>query len=199
MHSSREAMIAKVNVQDPPVWHYVWNKVYKTSIIKENSIAFDISRKSGEDVAFNDDFLVASSNVYFLDRYLYLYDCSNATSLTRQKPQKTSTPTYEQALSTWQQELKRYEKLVRNSQHLCCHAECIERLQKDFCMYLFRLRNSTRQYDYHSQLMQDVRQFDDYEAVIKHLAAVRRQYAIGKLKGKFRQRIKKLMKLVLRE
>lgn len=47
--SSREAMIYKVNKPNP-IWHYLWNKCYKTSVIKENHINFHPELRMAEDV-----------------------------------------------------------------------------------------------------------------------------------------------------
>lgn len=198
--SSREAMIAKVNYPNPPIWHYVWNKIYKTTVIKDNGIAFDANRKSGEDVAFNDDFLVVAKNVYFLDKYFYLYDCSNTSSLTRNKKfSEQAIPSYERTLDTYRNELQRYQRLIANSQRLGCFNECVGQLRKAFCMYLYRLDISARGCDYHEKLMQAIRLFDDYDEMAKYYPVVKRKYITDKAKGKLRKSAKALLKYVLRE
>lgn len=198
LYSSREAMIAKVNVSDPPIWHYLWNKVYKTNIITDYSITFNAYRKSGEDVAFNDDYLAVSSNVYFLDKFFYLYDCNSSASLTRNRKTTDANPTFEQYSMVWKQELERYEKLVANSQRLGCFDECAGQLRRDFCMYLFKTERSTRQYDFYSDLKNLMRQFSDYEATIKYLPSVKRKYLIDRAKGRLRLIAKSLVKVVLK-
>lgn len=199
LHSSREAMITKVNVSDPPIWHYIWNKVYKTSIIREHSIIFNANRKSGEDVTFNDDYLAVSNNVFVLDKFFYLYDCSNASSLTRSRQTPVGTPTFEHYSIVWKQELERYKKLVANSQRLLCYDECICQLRKDFCMYIFKLERSTRHYDFHKDILNLIRGFDDYGEVIKYIPFVKRKQRIGKLKGNLRKVVKNTLKFLTRQ
>lgn len=198
LHTSREAMIAKVNYPDPPIWHYVWNKVYKTSIIKGNNIYFDAKMSSSEDVAFNDDFLAVSNNIYFLNNFLYLYDCTSYYSLTRQIASKNdATNSYEQVLKSYKRELQRYNKMVTISERLSCQTECIAKLRKDFCLYLYKLERSSRRCDYHTELMHTVRQFNDYSEIAKYLSEVKRNYIIGKAKSELRSIIKSMLKHLL--
>lgn len=68
-----------------PFWHYLWNKAYKASTIKENNISFNINMRSAEDVRFNQEFLTYANSYYVLTDYMYLYNCRNVTSLTRDR------------------------------------------------------------------------------------------------------------------
>ena len=82
--SAREAMCHKIKTSNP-IWHYLWNKCYKMSLIRDNQIKFDDGERSAEDVEFNRKYLRIVDKILFLDQYYYVYNCSNAHSLTSQK------------------------------------------------------------------------------------------------------------------
>ena len=42
----------------------IWNKVYRTKLIKENNITFDPEARKGQDVIFNVEILQLTSNIY---------------------------------------------------------------------------------------------------------------------------------------
>lgn len=50
-----------------PLFVYSWGRLFKSSIIKENGIFFDISLRTFEDVAFNFDYLKYTNTLFFLD------------------------------------------------------------------------------------------------------------------------------------
>lgn len=52
----------------------LWNKMYKSNIIKENKIFFDEKEKRGEDLLFNLDYIsYVKNNIYVVDELLYNY------------------------------------------------------------------------------------------------------------------------------
>lgn len=82
IYSCKDIALIKERSQSP-FWHYLWNKAYKASIIKDNNISFNINMRSAEDVRFNQEFLIHAKSYYVLTDYMYLYNCKNETSLTR--------------------------------------------------------------------------------------------------------------------
>ncbi|MER2227471.1 MAG: glycosyltransferase family A protein [Carnobacterium sp.] len=50
-----------------------WNKLYVSSIIKENQIYFPVGVKLGEDVVFNLNYFNQISHIKVIDKYLYHY------------------------------------------------------------------------------------------------------------------------------
>lgn len=60
-----------------------WNKVYKTSLIKENHLRFEEGISMGEDFRFNISFLEVSKNVAAFSSSLYQYNSDSANSLTK--------------------------------------------------------------------------------------------------------------------
>lgn len=82
MITSRDEVAYRKLKHPSPYWHYLWNKIYKTAIIKQNNIKFSEHLKNAEDVKFNNDFLKYSKNYYIITNYLYSYNCSNTNSLS---------------------------------------------------------------------------------------------------------------------
>ena len=66
-----------------PLFHYVWNKIYKRDIICNARIEFIPGKNSGEDVAFNNAYFRAVRTAYIVNETLYVYNCLNQSSLTR--------------------------------------------------------------------------------------------------------------------
>ncbi|MDD6489417.1 MAG: glycosyltransferase [Clostridia bacterium] len=60
--------------------HYIWNKVYKTEIIKNNGIMFDESLSLGEDFSFNCKYLCYCKRIFLSAEvgYSYFYRCSDS-------------------------------------------------------------------------------------------------------------------------
>ncbi len=52
----------------------IWNKIFKTSIIRENNIVFNKDRGHGEDWEFVLDYFARVNNALFLRKALYQYD-----------------------------------------------------------------------------------------------------------------------------
>ncbi len=61
----------------------VWNKLFKSSIIKKNKLKFDSKYLIGEDLKFCIDYLCYCSNTFYTEKVLYNY-LINSSSLMRQ-------------------------------------------------------------------------------------------------------------------
>lgn len=59
------------------LFNEIWNKLYKTDIIKDNNIEFDLTLNLGEDYLFNIEYLKYSNNFSYINKNLYLYTDSN--------------------------------------------------------------------------------------------------------------------------
>lgn len=53
--------------------NYIWNRLYKTDVIKENNILFNTKLNLGEDFVFNCEIMKYISSVYVSDELLYCY------------------------------------------------------------------------------------------------------------------------------
>jgi len=62
--------------------HYVWNKWYRLSLIRERGIDFDPDVRLGEDFLFNCDYWAVCSRLCLVDQRLYSYIKRDAASLT---------------------------------------------------------------------------------------------------------------------
>jgi len=63
---------------------FVWNKVFKTEIIRNQEILFDTALKRGDDVLFYSQFASAANKAIFVDDNLYHY-MQREDSITHQK------------------------------------------------------------------------------------------------------------------
>lgn len=66
-----------------PGYHYIWNKLYRADLIRENDIRFTEGKNSAEDVEFNENFLCCMDSAVVLHKCFYGYNCLNENSLTR--------------------------------------------------------------------------------------------------------------------
>ena len=57
------------------------------SVIKNNKIKFEEGIRSAEDVEFNRQYLKITKTIKFIDEYFYIYNCTNASSITKKKVQ----------------------------------------------------------------------------------------------------------------
>lgn len=62
----------------------LWNKIYKTNIIKENNLKFDLNISLGEDMVFNFKLLLLSNRIKILNESIYNYNISD-TGLNMKK------------------------------------------------------------------------------------------------------------------
>jgi glycosyltransferase involved in cell wall biosynthesis len=67
---------------DVSIAHWVTNKAFKSSIIKDNNLSFNTDLKMGEDLDFCLKYIEKVNNIKILDEYLYYYDRTNDGSLT---------------------------------------------------------------------------------------------------------------------
>lgn len=74
-----------------PGHHYfgvVWNKLYKTEILKKYDIKFESEMTLGEDFIFNIQYWKHSQQVSVISKYLYIYNKENGTSLSNVRYKK---------------------------------------------------------------------------------------------------------------
>lgn len=54
--------------------YQIWNKIYKTSVIKDNAIKFNYKLNFGEDLLFNLDYFKYINNINYIYKPLYIYN-----------------------------------------------------------------------------------------------------------------------------
>lgn len=166
--SSRNEMTAAEAFADimngkNPIWHFVWNKVYKLSVVRDNSLQFPEHLRSSEDVFFNEEFLSVSRKVYFLDMYGYLYNCTNVNSLTASSVACKHTDA--DWVGYWNTTANNYRRLKSHAEALGCWDECRETLMKGLCKQLIVSSE-------HCEDKANVKKMHDSELAdeVKHLA-----------------------------
>lgn len=87
-------------------WSSLWNKSFKTELIKNNKLVFDDKM---EDVLFNIDYLKYVTKAYVISDYLYIYNQTNE-SLTREV--KSNLDNSIQLKEEWNCFEKVYEKIL---------------------------------------------------------------------------------------
>ena len=73
-----------IDMEQIPLFGYLWNSVYKLNIVKENSICFDHNLKVNEDFAFNIFYLEFVKKMKCLSYCGYHYAKRNGNSLSSQ-------------------------------------------------------------------------------------------------------------------
>lgn len=185
--TAKEAMIYKIKTANP-IWHYLWNKCYKMSVIKSCDIRFEEGCRSAEDVEFNRKFLKVAKKIMYLDNYFYSYNCTNASSVTRQ----TSMPTEEWLVQRWTHETNRYKTLLDDCVELDCKHTCQPYLAKDLANTAVRLTAMSRKIG--GGYLPDVIKKDAlYPILHEYIWKARMDYHISKLKTTVKQIIKRLL------
>lgn len=73
LKNGKEKNVFIEKTQRKYLFNQIWNKVYKTKILKDNNIKFDIKIASGEDYRFNLKYIDCINNAICIDRILYNY------------------------------------------------------------------------------------------------------------------------------
>lgn len=71
------------NIISPPLFNTLWNKLYKTSVIKDNNILFPQKVPMGEDYRFNLSYLNKISSLAIIEDTVYLYYINNQSATFR--------------------------------------------------------------------------------------------------------------------
>lgn len=85
----------------------VWGKVFKTSIIKENNILFDVGLSIGEDAIFVFDYIQHCDKITFFNEYLWYYR-ENPDSANRRKNDKIDEYRFK-LLKTYTSKFEKYK------------------------------------------------------------------------------------------
>lgn len=190
----KEAFIERVRSGNP-IWHYLWNKLYKTSIIKENGITFLKGLKAAEDVRFNEDIFPHLTHVYFLNQYLYIYNCTNVSSLTSSSKKESIPVNREDVVQAWNQECIHYDRITKT---ICIPLNCLETcepiLRFELCYafihHLKRIRSKTLRKSIKKELINTIHG----QLILPIYATAHRKYHINSFKAKIRLFIKRIIK-----
>lgn len=189
---SKDAFIERVKSGNP-IWHYLWNKVYKTSIIKENDISFINGLRGAEDVRFNEDLFPFLKKIAFIDEYLYVYNCTNTASLTSGGA-KTSI-SEDDIRRIWNRECENYTRLVNTiCKPLDCSETCEPILRSALCMVFIRCMDQAKEKPWGNKLKEELL-ISEYGILIQPIyKKTKHKYQINKLNKKLRTIVKKFIK-----
>lgn len=184
--SAREAMIHKMKTANP-IWDYLWNKCYKMSVIKNNKIKFEEGIRSAEDVEFNRQYLKITKTIKFIDEYFYIYNCTNASSVTKKK----SSMSEDYLVQWWNRETTKYNVLLEDCASLSCEHVCQPYLAKDLAQTAVRLTNIS--HDLGGRILESVIKKDSLYPVFKrYIWKSRLNYFSNKVLTNLKQVIKNI-------
>lgn len=73
------------------IFNYVWGKLYKTAVIKENNLFFDENLSVYEDVKFIFEYLENINSLFYMRNHIYNYSITNNLNLSKNKNYKNPT------------------------------------------------------------------------------------------------------------
>lgn len=112
--SSKEGL-AKILEQKGPQG-YLWNKLFKVQLIKNNSLLFDNKINMSEDLLFCVQYLLVSKNIYITNTMDYNY-IQNENSLSQKTSLNSTNSSYEQAYIDFIRVLKKIENNIPINYH----------------------------------------------------------------------------------
>ena len=65
------------------ILYFVWNKLYRADVIRNNGIWFDENITRSEDILFNLEYIKNANSFSFINEPLYIYNRSNVNSITK--------------------------------------------------------------------------------------------------------------------
>jgi glycosyltransferase involved in cell wall biosynthesis len=117
------------NLKNAQLFDYIWNKLYKKSIIKDNNVLFPSGYSFGEDFIFNLKYFSCINNGYCISDILYFYSY-NEESVSKKRP------FFEHSLFRFNNSSSLICGLTDNDNHFKNRI-----LAKDFTFSIFLIRN----------------------------------------------------------
>lgn len=187
--SNKEILVNKLRSNNP-IWHYLWNKCYRMEIIRKYDICFHSELKRAEDVVFNEDYLQRSNNCFFINEYLYRYNCLNSSSISKSHINITK----DTLTQRWQLDCQRYEKLVEYCKRLDCLNICHKYLIKNLCNTAITIINTSEQYSWNKEIKHLIESSDHYSTIKEYYNSEKLKIKTKKIISKFKTLIIKLVK-----
>lgn len=160
----------------------LWNKIYRSDIIKTNKILFDETINLGEDSLFNLEYIKYVKTIYISSKCLYYHYMSNENSLT-----KTIS-----AINMWDMSTVRYEKMIeiykRNQLERKCSKEIAYRILGDLIFPIRESIKDNKQKNEKVEILKNICQRNIVDYALKNLDELPMLYKIMKkniLKGTY--------------
>lgn len=159
----KEAFVEKIT-SFHPIWHYIWNKCYRTEIIKSHNIHFIKELRIAEDVRFNEDFLQYCNRLLFIDQYLYLYNCMNSQSISKHSSNRNEK-TIEDFKKRFNHEFHQFDRLSYQAKLFNCEKECERALQRQLCLSIINLFNQAKPYPFYKDIKKQIQETVYYSII----------------------------------
>ncbi|WP_288352572.1 glycosyltransferase [uncultured Bacteroides sp.] len=126
----------------------IWNKVYRTKLIKENNITFDPEARKGQDVIFNAEILQLTSNIFYIHKTLYHYRYLQESITNRYNPKVRFYN--EIAFKHYERIIERYS--LTDEYKEAFYARVLTRLYSCMRLYYFHENNTMKYKDIKNEL-----------------------------------------------
>lgn len=100
----------KLILKNKKIRGYVWNKLFKKDIIRENNIIFNDKLRIGEDIDFVFDYLRCCNDVVYVNSNLYYYNMNSSNTVN-------NINNYKYALESWISLFNKYK--IYNNDYDC--------------------------------------------------------------------------------
>lgn len=141
----------------------IWNKMYKTCLIKDNNLFFDSKAKKGQDVIFNAEFFQLANNYYYIPKCLYHYRYLQNSITNRFNPKvqyynEIAFENYERIINKYNLPLK-YEKAY--------YSRIVTRLYSCMRLYYFHSSNTKTKTEINNEIHKTLSRKPYSEALMK--------------------------------
>lgn len=182
-------------LRDPGHHYYgvVWNKLYRTRVIKDNDLKFDERVNLGEDFIFNLHYWLQCKSVLVIKDYLYIYNKENDMTLSNVK--KKEITDCEKELHNRKMIFAEYEEVFRR---IGLYSKCYSKIQFYWIIFYVRQLYGFKN-EYRSWSEEDILSWKKQLASSKEIrtsikAVSKREQALYSLWYHMDYKIKKLVK-----
>lgn len=126
----------------------IWNKIYRTKLIKEKELRFDIKARKGQDVIFNAEVLLQTVNFYYIHNALYHYRYLQESVTNRYNPKAQYYN--EVAFENYERIIEKYNLPVAYKE--AYYARVVTRVFSTMRLYYFHKENKAHWRDICRQL-----------------------------------------------
>ena len=126
----------------------IWNKMYKTSLIKENGLKFDPKARKGQDVIFNAECLQMTDRFYYIKAALYHYRYLQESVTNRFNPKAQYYN--EVAFENYERIIKKYNLPL--TYRKAFYARVVTRLYSCMRLYYFHPDNTKSKQEINAEI-----------------------------------------------
>lgn len=133
----------------------IWNKMYRTTLIKDSGLWFDINARKGQDVIFNAECLQLTTRYFYIHKALYHYRYlqESVTNRFNEKAQYYN----EVAFANYERIIKRYN--LPDEYWDAYYARVVTRLYSCMRLYYFHPENGKSKQEIFSELNETLKRY----------------------------------------